>query len=241
MLTSYTYLLVNFFAVVICFIFSFDKRIQFHHHFGAFLKAAIIVGIPFIAWDVWFTHHGIWWFNDTYLTGFRIAGLPVEEWLFFVCIPFACLFTYHCLNKFFDLTWANAFNNIIVFATCIICIVAALLYRDRMYTLVTAVATVVAVLYLHFVARVAWVGQASLVYLLLMPGFFAVNGVLTGTGLEGAVVNYNPAGFLGIRMGTIPVEDAVYGYTQFLLNVYFYKMFTRTVSSAHPPVQQMGA
>ncbi|MEG1267302.1 MAG: lycopene cyclase domain-containing protein [Myroides sp.] len=30
---------------------------------------------------------------------------------------------------------------------------------------------------------------------------------------------------MGIRMLTIPVEDAVYGYTQFLLVLYFFKRF----------------
>ena len=58
-----------------------------------------------------------------------------------------------------------------------------------------------------------------------MLGFFPVSGVLTGTGLENPIVNYNPSQFLGIRMGTIPIEDAVYGYTQFLWIIFFFKKF----------------
>ena len=58
-----------------------------------------------------------------------------------------------------------------------------------------------------------------------MLGFFPVNGVLTGTGLETPIVNYNPNEFMGIRMLTIPIEDAVYGYTQFILVLYFFKRF----------------
>jgi len=224
---TYTYLLINFFTVIICFIFSFDKRIQFNKQFGAFLKAILIVGIPFILWDVWFVSMGIWWFNDDYTLGLRIAGLPLEEWLFFICIPFACVFTYHCLNKFFDLSWANAFNNIIVFAGCVVCVLMALLHYDKPYTLVTALTAVVTLTYLHFVARVSWIGQAAVVYLLLMPGFFVVNGILTGTGLTSPVVNYNPGAFLGFRILTIPVEDLVYGNTQFLLNIYFFKLFQK--------------
>jgi lycopene cyclase domain-containing protein len=83
--------------------------------------------------------------------------------------------------------------------------------------------TLAVLLFLHFIAKKEWVGQATLVYLILMSGFFPVNGILTGTGLESPVVNYNPSEFLGIRMFTIPVEDAVYGYSQFLLNIYFFK------------------
>lgn len=223
---AYTYALVLILTVIICFVASFDRRLRFDRHFGAYLLAALVVAIPFIAWDVWFTARGVWWFNTDYTLGVVVAGLPVEEWLFFFFIPFSCVFTYYCFDKFFKLDWLSSFNNIIVFVTVIVCAVVALLHPDKIYTFVTAIATIAAMIYLHFIARVPWIGQASLVFTVLMLGFFPVNGVLTGTGLESPIVNYNPGDFLGIRMGTIPVEDAVYGYTQFLLVLYFFKKFS---------------
>ncbi|WGQ09753.1 lycopene cyclase domain-containing protein [Pedobacter gandavensis] len=225
----YTYLLINLLTISVCFIFSFDKRIRFNKHFPAFLKASILVAIPFIAWDVWFTAHQVWWFNTAYTTGIILLGLPIEEWLFFICIPFSCVFTYFCLDKFLNLSWLSAFNNIIVFLSVIICTVIALLHYDRTYTFVTAIVTALTLIYLHFVVRAAWIGQASFVFAILMLGFFPVNGVLTGTGLDSPIVNYNPKSFLNIRILTIPIEDAVYGYTQFLLNIYLFKMFQKPV------------
>lgn len=222
---SYTYLLINFFTVIICFIFSFDKRIKFNQHFLAFLKGCAIVAAVFIFWDIWFTKLGVWWFNERYLIGVNIFNLPIEECMFFFFIPFSCVFTFHCLTKFFDLSWANAFNNIIVFVTTVVCISVALLHHDKIYTLVTSLVTASTVIYLHFIAKKEWIGQASLIFTILMLGFFPVNGVLTGTGLEEAIVNYNPKDFLGIRMGTIPIEDAVYGYSQFLWVIFFFKKF----------------
>lgn len=224
---TFTYILVLFFTVIICFIASFDKRIRFNNHFSTFLKAAILVAIPFIAWDIWFTDKGVWWFNHDYTLGIIIAGLPIEEWLFFICIPFACTFTYYCLDKFFRLDKWNMFNNLIVFISVIICAVIVLLHYDKLYTLVTGIAAIATLVFLHFIGRVAWIGKASFVFTVLMLGFIPVNGVLTGMGLESPVVNYNPDEFLGIRIITIPVEDAVYGYTQFLWVVYFFLKFRK--------------
>jgi len=225
---SFTYILVLFFTVIICFIASFDKRLQFNKHFGAFLKASVLVAIPFIAWDVWFTAKGVWWFNINYTMGLNIAGLPLEEWLFFIFIPFSCIFTYYSIDKFFKMEWLSGFNNLIVFVTVIVCSVTALLYYDKIYTLITSLSAILTVVYLHFIAKADWISKASLVFTILMLGFLPVNGILTGTGLDTPIVNYNPDDFLGIRILTIPIEDSVYGYTQFLLVLYFFKHFKQS-------------
>ncbi|MDR6919866.1 MULTISPECIES: lycopene cyclase domain-containing protein [Chryseobacterium] len=224
---QYTYILINFFTVIICFLASFDRRIQFNKLFGKFLLSSTIVAIPFIVWDIWFTGKGVWWFDYRYTLGVKISGLPIEEWLFFYCIPFACVFTYYCLEKFFKLAWADLFNNLIVFTAVIVLCLAGLLYYERIYTLLTVIVTLITLCYLHFIAKKEWIGKASFVYLILMPGFFAVNGILTGSIIPSPVVNYNPDDFLGVRMGTIPIEDTVYGYSQFLLNIYFFKKITK--------------
>ena len=222
---EYTYSLILFFTVIICFVASFDRRLRFDREFIPFLKASALVAIFFIAWDIWFTSRGVWWFDTRYTIGVVIAGLPLEEWLFFIFIPFSCIFTYFCINKFFRLEQLSAFNNILVFVSVIVCAVVALRYADRIYTVVTAVVTILTLLIFHFVLRVQWITQASLVFTLLMLGFLPVNGILTGTGLESPIVNYNPADFMEIRILTIPIEDAVYGYSQFLLVLYFFKNF----------------
>jgi len=222
---QYTYALILFFTVIVCFVASFDKRLRFDREFVPFFKAAGIVALFFIAWDIWFTSRGVWWFNTRYTLGLMVAGLPWEEWLFFIFIPFSCVFTYFCIDKFFNLKSLSAFNNMVVFVSIIICAVVALRYADRIYTLVTALVTIVTLAVFHFALRIPWITQASLVFTLLMLGFLPVNGILTGTGLESPIVNYNPKDFIGIRILTIPIEDAVYGYTQFLLVLYFFKKF----------------
>ena len=119
------------------------------------------------------------------------------------------------------------FNNMIVFAGCIVGAAVAFLFYDKAYTMLTAIVVTLTLIYLHFIAKVPWIGQASFVYLILMLGFFPVNGILTGTGLESPVVNYHPEEILNIRVLTIPVEDFFYGYTLFLMNIYFFKLFQK--------------
>ena len=117
-----------------------------------------------------------------------------------------------------------------VFVSVIVLSVVALLNTDKIYTLVTSIVTVATLIYLHFIARSEWITKASVVFAILMLGFFPVNGILTGSFIENPIVNYNPKDFLGIRMFTIPIEDAVYGYSQFLLVLYFFKQFQKIKS-----------
>lgn len=228
---AYTYLLVDFFTVIVCFVFSFHPRIRFDRHFPAFFKASVLVALPFIAWDVHFEKSGIWWFNHDYTLGIDLLGLPLEEWLFFICIPFSCVFTYYCFNKFFYMKWADAPGKLLAVLVAVACATALVFYGHQTYTSVTAVATIATLAYLTFAAKAPWIGQATIVYIVLLAGFFPVNGILTGTGLEAPIVNYNPNEILNIRMLTIPIEDAFYGYTLFLLNVLFFNYFDKQATS----------
>ncbi|MEA1848669.1 lycopene cyclase domain-containing protein [Chryseobacterium sp. MHB01] len=229
---QYTYLLINFFTVIVCFIFSFHHKIKFNRYFGAFLAASLIVGVVFVVWDAWFTKIGVWWFNDQYLLAIRFAGLPLEELLFFICIPFACLFTYFCLDKFFKLDWKPLPEKVFVIISIIIALCIALWFREKIYTFITFLSTACSLFILKFLLKVRWIGKVSFVYLLLMPGFLMVNGILTGTGLESPIVNYNPEEFMGIRILTIPVEDTVYGYELILWNIFLFQMFKKSKTNS---------
>ncbi|AYN02317.1 lycopene cyclase domain-containing protein [Chryseobacterium sp. 3008163] len=224
---QYTYLAINFFTVIICFLFSFHPKIKFHKHFKAFIMASFSVALFFIAWDVWFTDIGVWWFNDRYLMGKRLFGLPIEELMFFICIPFSCVFTYFCLDKFFKLDWKESLEKIFVIVSIIILLCLAVHFEDKIYPFVTFLTTAISLFILCFILKARWIGKASFIYLILMPGFLAVNGILTGTGLDSPIVNYNPERIIGLRILTIPVEDTVYGYEMILWNIFLFYKFKK--------------
>ncbi|MFA6350216.1 MAG: lycopene cyclase domain-containing protein [Candidatus Omnitrophota bacterium] len=62
-------------------------------------------------------------------------------------------------------------------------------------------------------------------FVLVIAGFkFLVNGFLTGE----SMVIYNPQYFLGIRLGSIPLEDFLFGFSMVMLSVIFWEYFKRS-------------
>lgn len=227
----YTYLLINLFSVLIPFIFSFHPRIRFSKHFKAFFFSNIITAIIFIAWDVLFTYKGVWGFNEKYLTGPKLFNIPLEEVLFFICIPFACIFTYHSLNRFFKLKWSERSETVFTIALIVILAVLGIINLDRSYTATTFISTGILLAILKFIFRIDWLSKFYSSYLILLIPFLIVNGLLTGTGLQEPVVWYDNMENLGIRILTIPVEDIFYGMELIMLNLFFYHGLKSTLSA----------
>ena len=150
--------------------------------------------------------------------------------MFFICIPFSCIFTYFCLDKFFKLDWRPFPEKIFVIISIISYLGMAIVFHNKIYTFVTFSTTAISLLVLYFILKVKWIGKASFIYFILMPGFLAVNGILTGTGLDSPIVNYNPENFIGFRILTIPIEDVFYGYEMILWNLYFFNKFKKNMT-----------
>ena len=65
----------------------------------ALLSTLAPVLAVFAGWDLLAVHRGDWWFSARYTLGPRLAGLPVEEWLFFLVVPVCALLTYEVLGR----------------------------------------------------------------------------------------------------------------------------------------------
>lgn len=224
---KYTYLLINFFTIIIPFIFSFHPKIRFDKKWKYFFPAVVFVAIIFIVWDDIFTFLGVWHFNNEYLLGIYLFNLPLEEILFFICIPYACVFTYYCLDKFFNLQWNSNFEAIFCLVFSVVLISIGIVFLDQIYTSVTMFSTAVVCLSLRFILKVDWFGKATFVYTILLIPFIVVNGILTGSWIESPIVSYNPEENMGIRLLTIPMEDIFYGFEMILLNIYFMHFFEK--------------
>jgi lycopene cyclase domain-containing protein len=227
------YLLIDVSVIALPLLASFHSKILFHKTWRELFKAILWVAVPFLILDSIFTSLGIWSFNTEYITGIRLFNLPIEEVLFFISIPYACIFTYYCLDKFYDFSWNLKSENIFCILLSTFLLISGLLFWQNLYTSSTFISTALLCLFLKFGLHINWFGKAVSIFGILLFPFLLVNGMLTGTGLSAPVVRYNLSDILGIRIMTIPVEDFIYGFELFLGNLALYLRFTNRFSPRH--------
>lgn len=214
------YLYVNLFSISVPFLFTFHSRLNFHKKWYALFPAIAVMMLIFVTWDVFFAKAGIWGFNQEYLLGHYIFGLPIEEWFFFICIPYACLFLNHVLSVTHpQFILGGRTVNWIYLSLIIASVVLAFLNIEKWYTTVNFLyASLVLVIGLLWFKKE--LQRFSTTFIIVFFPFLIVNGILTGTGLENPIVWYNDNHNLGIRILSIPVEDTMYALTMLLTVLY---------------------
>ena len=221
------YFIINFGAFIVPFLFSFHPKILFYKKWKFLFPAIFITALIFILWDVYFTELKIWGFNPSYIYGVYFCNLPLEEMLFFIAIPYSCVFTYHCFKLFLPNTIFRNYENSITNILLILLFVFGVLFYNRLYTSVTFFALLVFVVFLKYIIKINWLNRFYFTYLILLVPFLIVNGILTGAGLEHPIVWYNNDNNIGLRLLTIPIEDVFYGMLLVLVNVSLYEFFSR--------------
>jgi lycopene cyclase domain-containing protein len=228
--SHYTYLIIDFLSVIFPFLFSFENRwVRFYRKWKSVSKALLSAGAFLILWDSLFVYLGVWWFNPKYIFGVKLLNLPIEEVLFFVCIPFSCLFIYECLTKVITWRKRNLITEQILFYIGIILMLCSLFVFDKLYTF-SAFFLSGFVLCISYVFRERiYVFNAlhflSSFFVCLIP-FFIVNGVLTRL----PVVCYNDGENLGFRITSIPVEDLFFNLFMLFSITACYAFFERKSS-----------
>lgn len=239
----YTYLLVNLLSMLFPFLFSFHPRLRFSRHFGPVFTAITAIALPFLVWDHFFTAAGNWSFSPRHTLGPHLFALPLEEVLFFFCIPFACLFIYHVLKVTktrLPLPEAGpraALFPAAVGALALGLLLLAALHLERAYTAwVFSLSGLALLLGLRIWTRERWSFFLAAYLFHLIP-FFLVNGILTSL----PVVSYNDAENLGIRIYTIPVEDMAYSFLLLFGNMALYEFLLERRRRADPRPGVSGA
>jgi lycopene cyclase domain-containing protein len=224
--THYTYLILNLACIFFPFILSFDKKIAYYKLWKPLFIGILISAAFFIIWDILFTKLGVWSFNPAYIIGIYIFNLPIEEILFFITVPYACIFIYEVVNGYTkrDVIGCGKPYSAIV---SIICLVLIILFHDKTYTLVNASICLIMLLYAAFIYKSQNLGRFFLAYFISLIPFLICNGLLTAL----PVVIYNNHENMNLRLFTIPLEDTLYGLSLMLIPILIMDYFKKPKSN----------
>jgi lycopene cyclase domain-containing protein len=204
------------------FFLSFDKKIAFYKEWRFVFPSILLIAIIFIFWDEWFTKIGVWGFTPEYLQGIYAGHLPLEEILFFIVIPYNCLFVHEVLKGYFPLISLKTFSLVFIYVFGISALLLSLFNLDNYYTL-SATALAFGLTLFLVQQKKTWFSQFVLTYIVCLIPFLVVNGILTGQFTEEPIVWYSENHIVGFRLGTIPLEDLFYNYCLILPIIWIYE------------------
>ena len=139
--TRYYYLLLMLLSISYPLIRSFENKIRFYKNWKSLTFAITIMMTIFIVWDVIFTTLSVWSFNDRYILGYKFLSLPIEEWMFFICVPYSCIFIHEVLNYFFPIKKVSLNLHSWNFRFALLLFVIGLVCWSKIYTCVCFILT----------------------------------------------------------------------------------------------------
>jgi lycopene cyclase domain-containing protein len=221
------YLAVELSALAIPLLFSFDRKVAYFRLWPFLLPSICVTAVIFIPIDIFFTSRGTWGFNPEYHSSLFLAGLPLEEILFFIIIPYCSLFVHYVFIAYLpDKAIGRKLTSIISFVLVVSLLTIGMLSTSRSYICFYSFLTAGIIL-------IAWLANNSMLsifyitFLIIMIPFLIVNGILTGSLLNAEVFWYCSSEISGIKLFSIPVEDALFGFCLILLNLLIVEAFRK--------------
>lgn len=214
------YLTIDFLIIIFPLIFSFKWKFKYYKFFKPLFASIAIVGTGYIIWDAIVTYRGDWYFDHKYVMDFEILGLPIEEILFFITVPFACIFIYENL-VYFVKDKELPYNRYFYFVLGILFVIFGVIFYKQDYTILSLFS--VAFFFFMVAGPFKYVVKSRLYWFYLVLSFIPFiifNYLLTSV----TIVHYNSKAIWGIRVTTIPLEDFFYNFSMlsFYLLVYLY-------------------
>lgn len=229
---EHSYLLVNAGILVLPLAFSFERRIAYFRRWRELSLAIGAVSGGYILWDILAARAGHWSFNGAFSGAVRVAGLPVGEILFFITVPYACLFIYEATKSFSKPLQqlesragvrARRSSTLIGVAAATPFVILAVAWRAQGYTAAAFTSVALLIVAISIVDpdmakdRRCW----FFIVISYVP-FFVVNSVLTAL----PIVEYGESAIWGIRLGTIPLEDLFYNFAMLGFYLLVYRFFS---------------
>ncbi len=213
------YLIFNIIVFAGPLLFGAMRPFYFINKWKYTIVPILIPAIFFLIWDS-IVADSHWHFNDKYVLGITLFNLPIEEILFFISVPFACLFTWEMIirrSEVKELMWISKIRR---YLYLLIPIGIWFFISGKHYTGLAISFLGLAVLLDQLLNTNIILQKRFYLYLLLVLLFTLIfNGYLTWR----PVVTYGVQYQLGFRIFTIPIEDFVYGTALIFMNTSIYQ------------------
>lgn len=220
-MAKYTYLLFSAAVFLPVLFLSLKYDVKPQKNYRALAAVAGLVSLPFIIWDMWAASNGHWLFNPEFVLPYRIGGIPLEEILFFLTVPYAMIYVWEVLKKHIgDVKVRGWWPQVVTAAIGLFALVLTVAYWDAGYSRSVGLAVLLttALLITSPLVRLRryWIFQGA--HLLL---FFACNTFLTSL----PVISYGQDSIIGLRIGTIPLEDFLFSYALISLAILAWRKY----------------
>ncbi len=204
------YFYLNLAIIAFPLAFSFEKRIKFYTKIKSVVVALVLVGMLFVGWDVFATYGGHWSFNPAYVNETKILGLPLEEILFFVTVPYSCLFVFDSIRHFLgDKRLFHPQRGLFTVIGVVVALFAFSFY-SKQYTFLAFFSVGLTIIFVSLVNVRLFSSRSFWIYILLTLLLFLVfNYFLTSF----PVVQYSSSAITGFRITTIPIEDFLFNFS----------------------------
>ncbi len=204
------YFYLNLAIIAFPLIFSFERRLEFYKKFKPLAVALLLVGFLFVAWDIFATYRGHWSFNPLYVNQAKLFGLPLEEIMFFITVPYSCLFVYHSIGHFVKDKKLFGIGKWIPASIAILILLFAFVFFSKEYTFLAIISVGLAMLFVALVNMELFASRSYWLYTFLTLILFLIfNYLLTSY----PVVQYSPEAITGVRVLTIPIEDFMFNFS----------------------------
>lgn len=228
------YLYLNLAIIAFPLIFSFERRIKFYTRIKPLAVALLLVGILFVTWDAFATFRGHWSFNPAYVNEPEFLGLPLEEILFFITVPYSCLFVFDSIIHFFGDKKLFSPRKWVPMVISALITPSAFGFYSKEYTFLAILSVGFTILFVSLVNVKLFFSRAYWIYTLLTLLLFSIfNFILTSF----PVVQYSTSAITDFRVATIPIEDFLFNFSMLTdyLTVYIWASKKLKIDSAYSP------
>jgi lycopene cyclase domain-containing protein len=213
----YSVLLLS--SILVPLTLSFDKKLQFYKQWKFLFPSLLIIAMFYIAFDIYFAKLGVWGFNPHYHSTIVFFKLPIEEWLFFIIIPYASIFLHDAIVLYFSqFRVSNRITSYLSVGLILLSISIVIFNIEKAYTTYNF-SLVILVLLFSFFDKSNVMNNYYCTFLVILIPFILVNAILTGSFIADPVVWYDNTENMGIRILTIPIEDFGYAFSLILFNL----------------------